>query len=89
MFFCCLECVCSRDLDVLRAQMIMGFFILPTNHRGQKIRSRGYNYKVLTFLPFSLTSSNTLRPTKTRLNLDQSRCSVRESTHLPLCVESS
>ena len=79
MFFCCLECVCSRDLDVLRAQMIMGFFILPTNHRGQKIRSRGYNYKVLTFLLFSLTSSNT----------DQSRCSVRESTHLPLCVESS
>ena len=31
---------CSRDLDVLRAQMIMGFFILlPTNQRGRKIRS--------------------------------------------------
>ena len=34
--------LCSRDLDVLRAQRIIGFFILlPTNQRGQKIQSHG------------------------------------------------
>ena len=32
--------LCSRDLDVLHAQRIMGFFILnlPTNQRGRKIQ---------------------------------------------------
>ena len=35
--------LCSRDLDVLHAQRIIGFFKseLPTNQRGRKIRSRG------------------------------------------------
>ena len=29
---------CSLDLDVRRAQRIIGFFILPTNQRGREIR---------------------------------------------------
>ena len=34
--------LCSRDLDVLRAQRIISFIILlPTNQRGQKMRSHG------------------------------------------------
>ena len=35
--------LCSRDLDVLHVQRIIGFFKseLPTNQRGRKIRSRG------------------------------------------------
>ena len=34
--------LCSRDLDVLRAQRIIRFLSqLPTNQRGRKIRSRG------------------------------------------------
>ena len=33
--------LCSRDLDTLRAQRIMGFLsLLPTNQRGRKIQSR-------------------------------------------------
>ena len=33
--------LCSLDFDVLRAQRIIGFFILPTNQRGQKFRTHG------------------------------------------------
>ena len=37
--------LCSIDLEVVRARRIMGFFILPTNQRGQKMRSHGsYEY---------------------------------------------
>ena len=32
---------CSLDLDVRRAQRIIGFFILPTNQRGREIRTHG------------------------------------------------
>ena len=42
--------LCSRDLNVLRAQRIMGFvFQLPTNQRGRKIRSRAFSLKLKMF----------------------------------------
>ena len=39
--------LCSRDLNVLRAQRIMGFlFQLPMNQRDRKVRSRAFSPKL-------------------------------------------
>ena len=47
--------LCSRDLDVLRAQRIMGFFILITHKSTRsEIRSRGYER---FFIVFEITLS--------------------------------
>ena len=40
--------LCSRDLDIIPAQRIMGF--LPTNQRGPKIRSHGWLCCVCLFM---------------------------------------